>query len=887
MKNAILSSDIMKAAVRQAICCGIILCLCFSSGLTATIKPGPQAAPEPSEALFAQIQALLQKKDLPGYLNLLSPDIRSLERDRLATFFDGFKMDSVKLRLVGKRTDPDGGIRLYCQAYFENAYSVMLESWQLTMASREGRWEVAGKEILGHTNTLYKIRIPADRSEHVRSVEITHRDIHLTFKDAAVFYDNIPDMHTAFLISGQGTVRFSPSNAIEKHQLELVFKRPFLEDAIDFVYIRCSKSFAATNIKITRGEGLPAVTEAEADRAALLFSKSYPRSFTIESILGKEFLSILPEGDEAVFDFRGRSAGDLSYIYYPFSEEPISLYDRDRERIISLYRPADDGEAPAKNLYLGSAERFDIDRYELDLSYSPTNSYLSGKAHVSIVPRTGSLDTVKFRFNPDLEILKICDQEKRELFFSRDRLRKLLYVDFISPPVRQKPTWIEVYYRGRMSPPQPTTDVIAQASSRGKIISRPRYETYFFSQSGLWYPEPPEEDYFQARLKLIIPPEYTCVANGELVEKGRWNEMGDVAEIEKTGHPVYLFETKSPIKYMSFIVGKFDRLKDLAEPVPIRTFISTEIIEGAPSLPDVAKRILDYDIRSFGPFPYEKLGLVKRLFPTAGGHSPASFVVLNEVPWLGDNPYPLTSDSPVNLSDWDEYFLAHEIAHQWWGQGVSFMTYKDQWLSEGLAQFAAASYIRDKYGERAYAAILKRFAHWTEKKSDKGPISLGSRLSFFDFEAYQTIVYDKAAMVMFMLQDLLGRDVFFTGLKEFFAAFKYRSARTEDFIAVMEHVSGKELKDFFQGWFRSYDLPVVQTAWSEEGTASGSRLKIRVTQTRGCFVFPLWIEWTSRGQTHSEMAVISQPSQEISLAVPAKVDRVRINPLRAVPGKFS
>jgi hypothetical protein len=877
----------MIATLRKAICCGILLCLGLYPGLAAAVKPGPQAGPQTSEAFFGQIQALLQKRDLAGYLDLVSPDIRNVELARLATFFGKFKMDSVRLRLAGKRADEDGGTRLYCQAYFENTYSVMLESWQLTLAGRDGRWEVAGKEILGHASTLYKIRIPAGRSDHVRSVEITHRDIRLAFKDAAVFYDNLPDFHTAFLIIGNGTVRFSPSDAIEKHQLELVYKRPFLEDAIDFVYVRCSNSFASSNIKITPGEGLPAVSQAETDRAALLFSKSYPRSFTIESVLGKEFLSILPEGDEAVFDFRGRRAGDLSYIYYPFSEEPVSLYDRSRERIISLYRPADNGETQSKNLYLGFADRFDIDRYQLDLSYSPFNSYLSGKARISIVPRTGSLDTIKLRFNPDLEILKIYDQEKRELFFTRDRLRKLLYVDFISPPVLQKPTWIEVYYRGRMSPPPPTTDVIAQAASRSKFIFRPRYETFFFSQSGLWYPEPPEEDYFLARLKLIIPPEYKCVANGELVENGRWNEMGDVAEIEKTGSSIYIFETKSPIKYMSFIVGKFDRVRDLTEPVPIQTSISTEIMEGAPSLPDVAKRILDYYIRSFGPYPYEKLGIVKRLFPTAGGHSPASFVVLNEVPWLGNAPYPMTSDSPVNLSDWDDYFLAHEIAHQWWGQGVSFTTYKDQWLSEGLAQFAAVSYLRDRYGERTYAAILKKFASWTVKKSEKGPITFGSRLSFFDFEAYQTIVYDKAAMVLFMLQDLLGRNVFFAGLKEFFATFKYSSARTDSFIAVMERVSGKDLKDFSQGWFRSYELPVVQTAWSEGKTASGSRLKIRVTQTRGRFVFPLWIEWTSRGQTHRQMAVIDQPYQEIFLAVPAKVDRVRINPLRAVPGKFS
>ena len=884
--NAVSQSAIMGKAVRKTILWAMLPWL-WLPALAAGAKPAPQASPQTPEALFSRIQGFLQKKDLPGYLDLFAPDLRSGEKDRLEIFFNEFGMESVKLRLVGKRTGDEAGTRLYCQAYFQNAFSVMIESWQLTAAAKDGRWEIVGKEISGNISSLYKIKIPAERAEHVRSVEIAHRDIRLSFTGAAVFYGNIPGLDTAFLIIGKGTVRFSPSDRIEKHQMELLYKKPFLEDDIDYVYVRCSSNFAASNIKIGRGVREPAVTQPETDRAAALFARNYPRSFTIESSVDKEILSFLPQGDEAVFDFRGKRAGELTYVYYPFSDEQVNLYDRSRDRILSLYRPADEGEPQSKRFYISFAEKYDIARYQLDLSYSPSDSYLSGKARILVVPRTDDFDTLKFRFNPDLEILKVQDQEKRELFYTLDKLRKYLYVYLINPPGREQSTWIEVYYRGRMSPPVPATDVIGQALSRDKLVFRPRFETYLFSQAGFWYPAPPDEDYFMARLKLLIPPEYKCVAVGDLVEKGHWNEMGDVVEIEKSGSSVYTFETREPIKYMSFIVGKFERAKDVQDPVPIQTYVSTEINENDPAIVEQAKSILEYYIRSFGPFPFEKLGIVRRLFPTAGGHSPASFIVLNQVPWRADSPYPVTSDNPVNLSDWDEYFMAHEIAHQWWGQGVSFDTYRDQWLSEGLAQFAAASYLRSRYGEKAYGLILKKFSHWTEKKSVKGPITLGSRLSFFDLDAYQAIVYDKAALVMFMLQDVLGPDVFFAGLKEFFAKYKYSAARTEDFIAVMERVSGRDLKNFFQGWLRSYELPDVQTSWSEEVAASGTRLKVRVTQVKGLFVFPLWIEWTSRGNSRSAMAVIDKVSQEIVLEVPGKVDRVRINPTRLVPGKFS
>jgi hypothetical protein len=886
MQDKFLPFDIMVIAVKKTVVRGLLIWLWLPAllfGVGQTAPPPPQTP----EAFFSQIQGLLQKKDLTSYLAVVAPDLRAGEEDRLKILFNDLKMESVRLKMAGKKTGDDGVTRLFCQAYFQNSTSAMIETWQLSLTNRDGRWSIVGKDITGSISPLYKIRIPSDRAEHVRSVDISHHDIRLAFSDATVFYDNIPGLETAFLIMGRGTVRFSPSDPIEQHQLELLYKKRFLEDDIDYVFVRCADAFASSHIRIVRAEGLPAVSEVETARAAGLFSRNYPRSFTIESSLGKELLSFLPQGEEAVFDFKGRRAGELSYIYYPFSDEEVNLYDRSRERIISLYSPREDNEPQAKRFYVSFAEKYDIDQYQLDLSYSPSGSYLSAKARISVVPRTDDLDSLKFRFNPDLEILKICDQEKRELFYTQDKLRKFLYVYFVDAPPIARGAWVEVYYRGRMTPPVPATDVISQAISRDKLIFRPRFETFLFTQSGFWYPAPPEEDYFQARLKLVIPPEYKCVANGEMVERGAWNEMGDVVEIEKAGSSVYTFETRSPIKYISFIVGKFDRRKEGTDPIPVQTLVSSEIMDSDPALFDQAKDILDHYIRSFGPFPYEKLSIVTRLFPVAGGHSPASFIVLNQIPWIADNPYPVTSNNAVNLSDWGEYFLAHEIAHQWWGQGVSFATYKDQWLSEGLAQFAAASYLRTKYGERAYGAILKKLSQWTEKKSVKGPISIGSRLSFFDFDAYQAIIYDKAALVLFMLQDLLGGEVFFTGLKEFYGKFKFRAASTENFIATMERVSGRDLQGFFEGWFRSYELPDVQTSWSEENVGGGSRLKIRVNQVKGRFVFPLWIEWTTGGETHSEMAVIDQLSQEVVLAVQGKVDKVRINPRRAVPGKFS
>lgn len=246
-------------------------------------------------------------------------------------------------------------------------------------------------------------------------------------------------------------------------------------------------------------------------------------------------------------------------------------------------------------------------------------------------------------------------------------------------------------------------------------------------------------------------------------------------------------------------------------------------------------------------------------------------------------------NSPVDLSSqWREYFLAHEIAHQWWGQGVTWARYRDQWLSEGLSQYSSALYLQSKYGDDAWANILKKFSRWTEKKSAWGPITLGSRLSFIDFEAYQAIIYDKASLVLNMLHDLLGEEVFFSGLKEFFSAYKFTGAATGHFKRIMERVSGRDLNGFFRLWFDSHMLPDAQVRYRIEKQASGLLLKIRVIQLNDDFVYPLWVAWDEENGAHRrEKLIVERKNQEFEFTLLGPPRKLNVNSDKAVPGKFS
>ena len=123
------------------------------------------------------------------------------------------------------------------------------------------------------------------------------------------------------------------------------------------------------------------------------------------------------------------------------------------------------------------------------------------------------------------------------------------------------------------------------------------------------------------------------------------------------------------------------------------------------------------------PFSGITLALVEDEVP--GGHAPGYFAMIN-------NPPPVSQvtwrNDPAAFQGFPEFFLAHELAHQWFGQAVGWKNYHEQWLSEGFAQYFAALYAKDKRGESAFRDILRQFRKWAIDASDQGPVYLGYRL---------------------------------------------------------------------------------------------------------------------------------------------------------------
>jgi aminopeptidase N len=209
---------------------------------------------------------------------------------------------------------------------------------------------------------------------------------------------------------------------------------------------------------------------------------------------------------------------------------------------------------------------------------------------------------------------------------------------------------------------------------------------------------------------------------------------------------------------------------------------------------------------TFGEYPFikEKYGHVQ--FGWGGGmeHQTSTFIV-----------------SP------NESLMAHELAHQWFGDKVTCGSWQDIWLNEGFATHLASMYMEQKYpasiinNRKAEIANITSVAGGSVKVDDTTNVGriFSGRLSYF-----------KGSHLLYMLRWILGDSVFFKGVQQYHQDGKvsYKFARTDDLKRNLEQVSGKDLSYFFNDWFSGQGYPGYNVQWSQLGS---NYVKIKMSQT--------------------------------------------------------
>jgi aminopeptidase N len=223
--------------------------------------------------------------------------------------------------------------------------------------------------------------------------------------------------------------------------------------------------------------------------------------------------------------------------------------------------------------------------------------------------------------------------------------------------------------------------------------------------------------------------------------------------------------------------------------------------------------------------------------------------------------------SPILIRDRTEDHIIHELAHQWWGGVISWKSYQDVWLTEGLAHFSVLYYLKSKLSPREFRRIIGDLKRWIYRYNDSGPIIYGPRINLLEnkYEVYQSVIYNKSALVFLMLLDLIGEKEFDERLQAVLKKYKYQSLRSMQFIREFSG-NNKMIEDFFRKWIFSRSIPEVELSLVEDaGEMAKKEFKkvvLRVTQLNTDFIFPLKLRVATEKGTSIETVIMKAKEQE-------------------------
>ncbi|MES2807661.1 MAG: M1 family aminopeptidase, partial [Bacteroidota bacterium] len=221
-----------------------------------------------------------------------------------------------------------------------------------------------------------------------------------------------------------------------------------------------------------------------------------------------------------------------------------------------------------------------------------------------------------------------------------------------------------------------------------------------------------------------------------------------------------------------------------------------------------------------------------------------------------------------------ESLMAHEIAHQWFGDAVSEKNFHHLWLSEGFATYLTNHYLEIKYGVDSLQALLteQRAKIFKFEKERLKPV-VDTSVNGNYMPLLNPNSYEKGGWVLHMLRRKIGDGAFFKGLNTYYLKYRRGNAETDDFMEVMQNISGQKLQSFFDQWLRTAGHPDLGIKWLYDTKTRVVDVVVNQKQNT-LYTFPL--ELTIDGQPHT--INITGKTTTVHIAAGKKAPVVKVDP---------
>lgn len=593
----------------------------------------------------------------------------------------------------------------------------------------------------------------------------------------------------AAVFKGKGTFSFTPPTLIEQEQLnrqlgkgmmimdEMRTMLLFFADSTErelSTGLTFTKRDIAANFKYIIHDNLSTIIDEE--------------NTTVDDNLAK---TLLHDRDNDLFYavMTTSLTDNLMWAIKPYAEEQMQLIQKRVTRGLTggtIYDVINQYPSPSGSPqeYFGKGD-FTIGSYTInctidkDLEFSATTT-IRGTVSVD------ATDWLPFYFSDYITVSQILMNGKP--------------VEYYHGSGKHGDCWVHMPSPVRRNDSLTFTFVYASSSLMVRLYD----QTYLKSSSG-WFPRSGYRLNAVFDATYHIPKRYTFVTVGDVISTSESDEIVTTRWL-----------TPNAVHHNSFTIGVFSSKKIQDKDLHNFTIHSLNLRHRDDMMRDVAESFKFFS-RSFGALDLTHFDAAEISMPHGTAYQ--GFVQLPD----------FVFKSPDNTG-YLNAFTAHEVAHQWWGIGVDFENYHDQWLSEAFAEYSSLMYIqRSLEDKEKFYKLLARYRRRLIDKRESilgnstksGPISLGARTntSLTDGD-YALVIYEKGAWVLHMLrtmfwgQNTLDDDTFLNVMKSFYSKYKGKRVTTDDFQKTIDEVTGTKLGWFFDQWVHGTGIPKYEFAYT-------------------------------------------------------------------------
>ena len=713
----------------------------------------------------------------------------------------------------------------------------------------------------GRAESLYlRLRSVGLDSSHVyriRHTDLVRGAVSISLDDGMIAFTEEADGHiTGAIFQGDGEILVLPPNTVERASLALFTGAAILEERFSLAYFRFNDDFYGELKNSLRpaedagefvGEfkGL-AATLAESDALRLLISfrnAEYAKS-------DDHFLHAY---------IQGRRLGAFEVRYDSLLPEPISLGQHKKMGGNDYYdvwasfaqKKQQEGEADPDTGLL-STHDFEITHFSITSEIKPPTE-LSATATLLLSPTRDGGQVLLFELSRLLQVESV-EENGNPLEFIHNQAVEGSHL------ARRGNDWLVVFLPAAMK-----VGASFQLKIRysGAVLSEAANGLLFVGEHGTWYPNI-GFTMSSFDLEFRYPLEWTLVAVGKRTEQ---RTEGD----RQVSH--WVTERKVPVA--GFNLGKYSRTVAHVAGVDLETYATPSVekgllaaetaplpmppsIRGPQPLPEApgllsrsiapspsrnlqmvsneAGRALDFYSQHFGPYPYSRLMLTQIPGTTSQGWP--GLIFLSSYAFLSPAELEQFEHDPVERVEVQQ-LVAHETAHQWWGDLVTFTGYRDQWVMEALANYSSMMLLESK-NPVEFRKLMQKYRDRLllkgadgEQLMDAGPVTLGLRLSSSKFpNAYDAISYGRGTWLFHMLRTMLrdaelttsgsrpkgGEEPFLRALREVRTQYEGKPLTTAQLLAIFEaqlpkplwYEGRKSLDWFFESWLSGTAVPSVE-----------------------------------------------------------------------------